>query len=72
MDGILGMDLSPYKPGEDRILHYHPMSSGTENWVYTSYLRNQSIFLHDPNAAPEIFHVSWIHLLTRVIIIELT
>lgn len=56
MDGILGMDLSPYKPGEDRVLFFHAMSSPTENWVYTSDIRNESLFLSDPSAAPQIFH----------------
>lgn len=58
MDGVLGMDLSPYVPGEDRKLFYHAMSSNTENWVYTSDLRNQSRFMHDPTSSPEVFHVS--------------
>ncbi|KAF2904169.1 hypothetical protein ILUMI_02008 [Ignelater luminosus] len=56
MDGLLGMDLSPYKSGEDRILYYHAMSSNTEHRVYTSLIRNQSIFIHDPTAAPQIFY----------------
>ncbi|KAB0793471.1 hypothetical protein PPYR_13091 [Photinus pyralis] len=57
MDGLMGLDLSPYKPGQDRILYYHAMSSGSEQWVYTSYIRNQSMFLQDTSPAPEIFHV---------------
>lgn len=57
MDGVLGMSITPYKPGEDRILFYHAMSSPTENWVRTSDLRNQSRFIHDPQSSPEIFHV---------------
>lgn len=59
MDGVLGMALSPYSPGEDRKLFYHAMSSDTENWVYTSDLRNASRFAHDPESSPEVFHVSW-------------
>lgn len=58
MDGVLGMTLSPFAPGEDRKLFYHAMSSDTENWVYTSELRNRSRFQHDPTSSPEIFHVS--------------
>ncbi|KAK5640789.1 hypothetical protein RI129_009336 [Pyrocoelia pectoralis] len=57
MDGIMGMDLSPYKAGDDRILYYHAMSSGSEQWVRTSYLRNQTMFLNDPSPAPQIFNV---------------
>jgi hypothetical protein len=57
MDGVLGMSLSPYKPGQERILFYHAMSSPTENWVKTSDLRNRTRFLHDPLSSPEIFHV---------------
>ncbi|KAK4874683.1 hypothetical protein RN001_014043 [Aquatica leii] len=57
MDGVLGMDLSPYVPGKDRILYYHALSSGSEQWVYTSHLRNQSMFVDNPSPAPEIFHV---------------
>ncbi|NP_001161913.1 yellow-e3 precursor [Tribolium castaneum] len=56
MDGVLGMSLSPYKPGQDRILYYHAMSSPTENWVLTSDLRNRSRFIHDSQSSPEIFH----------------
>ncbi|CAG9773981.1 unnamed protein product [Ceutorhynchus assimilis] len=55
MDGILGLSLSPHIPGDDRVLFYHAMSSPTENYVYTSYLRNRTIFEHDPSAAPQIF-----------------
>ncbi|ENN70589.1 hypothetical protein YQE_12764, partial [Dendroctonus ponderosae] len=56
MDGLLGLALSPHYPGQDRILFYHAMSSPTENWVYTSHLRNSSIFEHDAAAAPQIFN----------------
>ncbi|XP_060523187.1 uncharacterized protein LOC132700084 [Cylas formicarius] len=56
MDGILGLALSPYRPGEDRILFYHAMSSPTENWVFTSHLRNQSLFEEDPSSSPQIFN----------------
>lgn len=59
MDGVLGMDLSPYQPGRDRRLFYHAMSSATENWVSTSNLRDRSLFEPDPSAHPELFHVSF-------------
>ncbi|XP_060523183.1 uncharacterized protein LOC132700081 [Cylas formicarius] len=42
-DAILGMTISP--PGMDRLLYYHPMSSEKEHWVYTKYLKNESLFL---------------------------
>lgn len=58
MDGILGLALSPYVPGRERTLYYHAMSSGTENYVSTAYLRNRTLFEHDPAAAPYIFTVS--------------
>lgn len=57
MDGILGLALSPYVPGQDRTLYYHAMSSPTENYVSTAYLRNRTIFEQDPAAAPHIFTV---------------
>ncbi|XP_018320375.1 major royal jelly protein 1 isoform X2 [Agrilus planipennis] len=57
MDGVLGMALSPYKPGSDRKLFYHAMSSGTENFVYTSDIRNHTRFYSDPESSPEIFSV---------------
>lgn len=58
MDGILGMALTAYKPGHERILYYHAMSSPSENFVETSYLRNKTIFEGNGFAAPQIFHVS--------------
>lgn len=58
MDGVLGMDLSPYQPGQDRTLFYHAMSSATENWVKTSSLRDQTLFEALPDGHPELFHVS--------------
>lgn len=57
MDGVLGMALEPYIPGRDRKLYYHAMSSGTENWVHTSHLRNETLFRDDPTALPHIFNV---------------
>lgn len=68
MDGILGMALTPYHPGRDRKLFYHAMSSPSENWVETSYIRNKTIFEGNPSAAPQIFHVS----LNEKIFIELS
>ncbi|CAH1979419.1 unnamed protein product [Acanthoscelides obtectus] len=56
MDGVLGMALDPYQPGTDRKLYYHAMSSPTENWVYTSHLRNRTMFQGGELSTPEIFH----------------
>ncbi|KAL0841218.1 hypothetical protein ABMA28_014953 [Loxostege sticticalis] len=56
MDGILGMALSPYRPGRDRYLYFHALASVTENVVRTKVLRNES-FLHDPNAEPQSINV---------------
>lgn len=58
MDGILGMTLTAYKPGRERTLFYHAMSSPSENWVETTYIRNKTIFEGNAYAAPQIFHVS--------------
>ncbi|XP_074031981.1 major royal jelly protein 9 isoform X2 [Leptinotarsa decemlineata] len=55
MDGILGMSLSPASLGGERKLFYHAMSSATENWVYTSDLRNETRFKQDPASSPGIF-----------------
>nr|XP_023012025.1 major royal jelly protein 3-like [Leptinotarsa decemlineata] len=55
MDGILGMSLSPALSEGGRKLFYHAMSSGTENWVYTSDLRNETRFREDPSSSPGIF-----------------
>lgn len=57
MDGILGMTLSPYRPGQDRTLYYHALTSATENFVLTSDIRNHSRFADNPSSSPEIFHV---------------
>ncbi|KAF5288324.1 hypothetical protein FQR65_LT12058 [Abscondita terminalis] len=57
MDGLLGMELSPLRPNQDRILYYHAMSSGTEQWVYTSHLRNKTMYIDNPSPAPELFNV---------------
>ncbi|XP_030751653.1 major royal jelly protein 3-like isoform X2 [Sitophilus oryzae] len=56
MDGILGLSLSPNRQGEDRVLFFHAMSSPTENWVYTSDIRNYTRFQDNPASYPEIFH----------------
>lgn len=57
MDGILGMDLEPkYSGMRDRKLFYHSLSAGTENWVYTSYLKDESRFASDPSSSPGIFN----------------
>lgn len=52
------MALSSYKPGHDPVLFYHALSSPAENWVKTSNIRNESLFIGNPSAAPQIFHVS--------------
>ncbi|XP_050297854.1 major royal jelly protein 3-like isoform X2 [Anthonomus grandis grandis] len=57
MDGLLGMTLSPYIPGQDRILFYHAMASPTENWVYTSHLRNHTLISNSGGSVPQIFNV---------------
>ncbi|XP_069358523.1 dopaminechrome tautomerase-like isoform X1 [Maniola hyperantus] len=51
MDGVLGLALSPYEPGQDRFLYFHALASTTENVVRTSVLRNES-FISDSNANP--------------------
>nr|ATB56351.1 yellow-d1 [Leptinotarsa decemlineata] len=56
MDGILGMSLAPSVDEGGRRLYYHAMSSPTENWVYTSYLRNETRFSQNPESSPEIFN----------------
>ncbi|XP_018570749.1 major royal jelly protein 3 isoform X2 [Anoplophora glabripennis] len=56
MDGVLGMSLEQYNPSGDRRLFYHALSSPTENYIYTSHLRNQSLFMHDPTSSPHLFY----------------
>ncbi|XP_060521668.1 major royal jelly protein 3-like isoform X2 [Cylas formicarius] len=56
MDGIFGLGLSPYRSGEDRKLFYHALASPTENWIYTSHLRNYSIFANNSQSPSQIFH----------------
>ncbi|XP_030022180.1 protein yellow isoform X1 [Manduca sexta] len=51
MDGVLGMALSPYRPGKGRLLYFHALASTTENVVRTGVLRNESL-LHDPTVNP--------------------
>ncbi|XP_050511660.1 major royal jelly protein 1 isoform X5 [Diabrotica virgifera virgifera] len=43
-DGVLGMALSPFIPGEGRRLYYHSMSSDTEHYVKTSDLKNRYLW----------------------------
>ncbi|KAK5640787.1 hypothetical protein RI129_009334 [Pyrocoelia pectoralis] len=57
MDGILGMALSPYVQGQDRVLFYHSLASNSEQWVWTSHLRNRSSFITTSNPNPDIFNV---------------
>lgn len=57
MDGLLGMDLEPkYMGMQDRKLFYQALSAGTHNWVYTSYLKDESRFASDPSSSPGIFN----------------
>lgn len=42
MDGILGMALSPHKPGRERNLYFHALAATTENIVNTRVIRNDS------------------------------
>ncbi|KAF5274197.1 hypothetical protein FQA39_LY07301 [Lamprigera yunnana] len=42
MDGLQSAALSPYKNGKNRVLFYHALASNTEQWVWTSVLRNWS------------------------------
>lgn len=42
MDGVIGLALSPYKPGGERNLFFHALASTTENVVSTRVLRNES------------------------------
>lgn len=56
MDGIFGMALSPYKYGEDRVLYFHSLASITENYVYTSVLRNNTLFRVNADAANNEFN----------------
>ncbi|KAF5277224.1 hypothetical protein FQR65_LT03930 [Abscondita terminalis] len=51
MDGIQGMALSPYT-GQDRVLFYHAFSSNTEQWIWTSKLRNATT-----ESNPKDFHL---------------
>ncbi|CAH0719371.1 unnamed protein product, partial [Brenthis ino] len=51
MDGIFALALSPYVPGQDRILYFHALASTTENVVRTSVIRNDS-FITNSNANP--------------------
>lgn len=59
MDGVLGLALSPYRPGydTDRILYFNALASNTENYVYTSIIRNETIFDDHADAAPRQFNV---------------
>nr|XP_032519601.1 protein yellow-like [Danaus plexippus plexippus] len=56
MDGVLGMALSPYIKGSDRLLYFHSFASTTENVVRTSFLRNDS-FIQNSNANPTSINV---------------
>ncbi|CAG9584626.1 unnamed protein product [Danaus chrysippus] len=56
MDGVLGMALTPYIEGCDRLLYFHALASTTENVVRTNLLRNDS-FIENPNANPTSINV---------------
>lgn len=57
MDGILGMAISPYQPGQDRVLYFHALASNTENYVYTSVIRNGTLFHEHSDSEPRQFNV---------------
>lgn len=42
MDGVLGMALSPWEIGHERLLYYHSLASTTENVIGTSVLKNDT------------------------------
>ncbi|XP_060521672.1 major royal jelly protein 2-like [Cylas formicarius] len=51
---VIGMALSP--PGKERILYYHALSNDIEGWIYTKYLKNESLF-SEPFGQSKLFHV---------------
>lgn len=57
MDGVLGMSLSPYRPGRDRYLYFHALASVTENVMFTNILRNDT-HIHGSDLDPNDIHVS--------------
>lgn len=46
MDGVFGMALSPYRPGNERYLYFHALAATTENVISTNILRNDSYAEH--------------------------
>lgn len=57
MDGVLGMALSPYRQGRNRYLFFHALASVTENVMFTSILRNESL-IGSTDLDPNHIHVS--------------
>lgn len=72
MDGIFGLALSPRKSSDDsssnvvsgtfnrqleRVLYFHSLASGNENYVPLSLINNASIWEHDANEDPRAFKV---------------
>ncbi|KAF5306451.1 hypothetical protein FQA39_LY18936 [Lamprigera yunnana] len=57
MDGLLSMGLSPYKNGEDRVLFYNALASNSQQYVWTSQLRNRTAFLTNASPNPNMFHM---------------
>lgn len=51
------MALSPYAYGQDRVLYFHALASATENYVYTSVIRNQTMFESNDESEPRSFVV---------------
>ncbi|XP_072393941.1 dopaminechrome tautomerase-like isoform X2 [Diabrotica undecimpunctata] len=43
-DGVLGMSLTPFIPGQGRRLYYHALSSDTEHFIKTSDLKNKFLW----------------------------
>ncbi|XP_075230833.1 protein yellow-like [Lycorma delicatula] len=57
MDGIFGLALGPFDKNNDRKLYFHSLASVRESWVYTSVIRNESLFENGENKSPRSFHV---------------
>ncbi|KAK4874681.1 hypothetical protein RN001_014041 [Aquatica leii] len=57
MDGIQGMALSPHQKEKDRVLFYHALASNSEQYVWTSQIRNRTAFLTTTSPNPDIFHM---------------
>lgn len=55
-DGILGMSLSPFDKNVARKLFYQPLAGVTESWVYTGYIKNESLFANPSFGASQYFY----------------